>query len=100
MATCPKRHVSPICEVKLGAVHRSVVYQGLGKTPENLKRGTVSHCFKWGSLPPDNVSKIVQHVREEERRKEGNNGEGYEGTRTKHTLTKPYISLNNSLLCA
>ena len=51
----------------------------LSKTPENLRRkfdeGTVRrHCLKWGPFPPNEVSRIAQHVRKGEGRKGGKDG--------------------------
>ena len=35
-----------------------------------------SHCFKWSPLPPNEVGRFEQHVRERDGRKEGKDGGG------------------------
>jgi hypothetical protein len=75
-------------EIIPGAIHRSrgvyltveeFILQ-LRKTPENLSYETVdqdsatSHSFKWDLLPPNEVVRIAQHVRNGEGSKEGKDG--------------------------
>ena len=53
----------------------------LRKTPENVSYEIIyevcvtSHRLKWGSLPPNEVDRIAQQLREGEERKEGKDGE-------------------------
>ena len=83
MASLPGCHVSHVCQimhngenkVKPGAVHRPTgIYLTTDKNPENSARRTSEGCtasgrLKWGSLPSNDVGRLIKHVR---RRKEGN----------------------------
>ena len=52
----------------------------LRKMPENHSQEidydfVISHFLKWGPLPPNEVGRIAQHVKEEEGRRERKNKE-------------------------
>jgi hypothetical protein len=68
-------------EVILGAVHRSPgIYLTAEENPGNqlgdrlVKCCATNHRLKWGSLPPNEVGRIAQHVREEKEGKKGRTG--------------------------
>ena len=58
-----------------GAVHRSGIYLTGEENPGTYQLETVdegcaiSHRLKWGPFPPNEVSRIAQHVRKGGRRK-------------------------------
>ena len=64
-----------------GAVHRSPgICLTTEENPRKLQLGrrpsdATSHRLKWGPLPLKEVSRIVQHVRKGEGRKEGKDGD-------------------------
>ena len=79
MATCPECHTSHICRLTIWVILRC--YLGLctdvvgftlqlRKSPENLSQDIVdkgcatSHHLKWDPLPPNDVIRIPQHIRE------------------------------------
>jgi hypothetical protein len=71
-------------EVKPMTVHRSsVIYLWLRKAWKSSiwrpsEEGCVTNpCFKWGPLPPNDVSRNAQHFRKGEGRREGKYGGGW-----------------------
>ena len=61
-----------------------------------------SHRLKWGPFPPNEVGRIVQHIRKGEGRKEGKDGVGRDCIENGKAFVGSFCSneRNNVFLCS